>query len=184
MKKNKTLILALLSIITFGCASHPNTETVSTKSNAITHGVEPSLASTFIGPKSEKEWKKTLSGQFPRGITRATAERKFNIEIVGEVDYDHGFAMARSVYYQLDESWVAVIAYQDVGPIGNSNPPAKMKLMIPPRLIPNAPGLIEKLSDASMPADRHRIETPNKILESNRETQKRNARNANFKLNP
>ncbi len=112
------------------------------------------------------------------------AERKFNKVILGEVDYDHGFAMARSVYYLLDENWVAVIAYQHVGPTGDSNPPDKMKLMIPPRLIPNETGLKEKINDKSKPNHRRIVETPNKILDSKRRLLENQRRNANFKLDP
>lgn len=114
--------------------------------------------------KSKKEWETILSRYNfigTDGQRRAAVEKKLRAKILGEVDYDHGFALLRNVYYELDENWVAVLAYR--GPSGNSSPngiPQKMELVITPRLIPNSPGLQERLRKHYTRASRLEIEKP------------------------
>lgn len=116
--------------------------------------------------KSEKEWERILSRYNfvgTDGQRRAAVEKKLNAKVLGEVDYDHGFALLRNVYYELDENWVAVLAYRGDGPSGNSSPndiPQKMELVVTPRLIPNSLVLQERLRKRYTKASRFEIEAP------------------------
>ncbi len=86
-------------------------------------------------------------------MTRADTEKRLGARVLIEFTADHGFAPLRDVYYQLDASWCAVIAYAPADKPGDY-PAAKhatMKLVVQPRLVPNRPGLLDELRQRAAP---------------------------------
>ena len=105
-------------------------------------------------PSAERDWKVKLSTRvYKIGMTRADAEKRLGARVLIEFTADHGFAPLRDVYYELDASWCAVIAY---APADNSGDypgaeKATMKLVVQPHLVPNRPGLLEELRKRTDP---------------------------------
>ena len=80
-------------------------------------------------------------------MTRADTEKRLGAKVLIEFTSDHGFAPLRDVYYELDASWCAVIAYAPADNPGDY-PGAErstMKLVVQPHLVPNHPGFLDEL---------------------------------------
>jgi hypothetical protein len=86
-------------------------------------------------------------------MTRADTEKRLGARVLVEFTGDHGFAPLRDVYYELDASWYAVIAYAPADNPGDYPGAEKttMKLVVQPHLVPNRPGLLDELRKRAEP---------------------------------
>lgn len=105
-------------------------------------------------PNAERDWKRKLSTRiYKMGMTRADTEKRLGARVLIEFTADHGFAPLHDVYYELDSSWCAVIAYAPADKPGDyaGAEHVIMKLVVQPRVVPNRPGLLDELRRRATP---------------------------------
>lgn len=88
---------------------------------------------------------KLSNGVYKIGMTRVSAEKELGGAIIAEFNRDHGFAPLRDVYYELNSSWIVVIAYSPAGlPADASEDDRRtMKLVVQPLLLTRTPDLMD-----------------------------------------
>ena len=93
-------------------------------------------------PKTERAWKRLLSNRrYEQGMARAAVEELISAKVFVEFDADWGFALLRTVYYELDQTWYACATYRSPGGANittGSNRPT-MLLVGGPMLVRNTP---------------------------------------------